>query len=119
MGEAPVTAGPQKLITVIVPGGTGLGLIEWLHAQGVTTASFGSARAPLSTVRRQGGLARTVTYSVEKDVVTVLVEEGHAGPLFEALYHRAGIGAAHGGFMFQASIPKASPFVLPSGLPTA
>jgi hypothetical protein len=106
-----------KLITVILPQGEGMPLLQALYERKQLRASLGTARAPVTTVRRRGGIARTHHHSVEKDIVQVVVGVEDADGVFELLYEKAGIGERYGGFMFQGSVAKASPFTLPEGLP--
>jgi hypothetical protein len=112
-----MTASGHKVITVIVPQGQGMALLERLHARGILRAGLGSARAPLTVVKRRGGIGRTEIYSVEKDVLNVVVAEAEADAMFADLYHAARIGEAHGGFIFQGEAARASQFTLPTDLP--
>lgn len=109
--------GGQKLITVILPQGRGLSMLKDLAAREVIRAAFGTARAPFTVVKKKGGISRTESYSVEKDIVQVLVGEEGADEVFAWIYHAAGIGRAHGSFMFQAPVARASEFTLPADLP--
>ena len=106
-----------KLITVIVPQGQGMPLLEALYERKLLRASLGTARAPVTTVKRRSGIASTHHHSIEKDIVQVVVEPADASEVFAFLYDRAGIGERYGGFMFQGSLSQASPFSLPEGLP--
>jgi hypothetical protein len=105
-----------KLITVILPQGQGRRLLHALYERKQLRASLGTARAPVTTVKRRGGIARTQHHSVEKDIVQVVVGAAEASDIFEFLHDQAGIGERYGGFMFQGSVAKASPFSLPEGL---
>jgi hypothetical protein len=110
---------PHKQITVIVPQGQGIPLLEQLHARGVLRAALGSARAPFTVVKRKGGISRTYSYSVEKDILDVVVLAEEADELFRFLHGAARIGEAHGGFMYQGPVTQASAFVLPADLPAS
>jgi hypothetical protein len=103
----------EKLITVIVPQGRGMALLQALHERGELRAALGGARAPFTYVRRRGGMAHTVHHSVEKDVLEVVAEAAAADELFAFLHQAAGIGEGPGGFMFMGPIATASPFALP------
>ena len=92
-------------------------LLEQLHARGVLRAGLGTARAPFAVVKRKGGIARTEYFSVEKDVLNVVVAEAEADGLFALLHEAARIGEAHGGFIFQGTAGQASDFTLPKDLP--
>ena len=107
----------HKLITVILPRGKGLDLLKQLYDRNVLRAAFGTARAPFTIVKKMGGISRTETYSVEKDVVEVLVAPDQADETFRFLYEAAGIGHAHGSFMFQGPVSRASEFALPTDMP--
>jgi hypothetical protein len=107
----------HKLITVILPQGKGMDLLKQLYDRKVLRAAFGTARAPFTIAKKTGGISRTVTYSVEKDVVEVVVDAGQADEVFAFLYDAAGIAHAHGGFMFQGPVSRASEFALPADLP--
>lgn len=109
--------GGQKVITVIVPQGQGMALLEQLYAQNALRAALGTARAPFAVTKRKGGISRTEYFSVEKDVLNVVVEEPDADQVFTFLHHAARIGEAHGGFMFQGPAARASEFTLPADLP--
>lgn len=106
-----------KLITVILPQGQGMPLLHTLFERKQLRASLGTARAPVTTVRRRGGIARTHRHSIEKDILQVVVLSAEAPGIFEFLYDQAGIGERYGGFMFQGGLAQASPFRLPEGLP--
>jgi hypothetical protein len=110
-------ASAHKVITVIVPQGRGMELLEQLHARNVLRAGLSTARAPFAVVKRTGGIARTESFSVEKDVLTVLVGEDEADAAFAFLHEAAGIGEAPGGFIFQGPAGRASDLVLPADLP--
>jgi hypothetical protein len=101
----------ERLVTVIVPQGRGMALLQELHGRGTLRAALSTARAPFTYVRGSGVLARTVR-SVEKDVLHVVVSEEKADEVFEYLYRKAGIGDGPGGFMFMAVLSAASLFTL-------
>lgn len=106
-----------KLITVIVPQGEGRPLLHALFERTQLRASLGTARAPVTSVTRRAGVARTRRYSVEKDILQVVVAPADAADVFAFLHERAGIGERHGGFMYQGGLSTASAFTLPDGLP--
>lgn len=110
---------PHKQITVILPQGQGMALLEQLYARGVLRAALGTARAPFTVVKRKGGISRTHSYSVEKDILNVVVPAEEADELFRFLHAAARIGDSHGGFMYQGPVAQASAFVLPSDLPAS
>jgi hypothetical protein len=104
---------------VILPLGQGVALLEQLHARGVQRAALGTARAPFTVMKRKGGISRTHSYSVEKDILTVVVLAEEADEMFGFLHGAAGIGAAHGGFMYQGPVSQGSAFALPADLPAS
>lgn len=106
----------NKMITIILPQGRGLAVLEQLYQRGVTRAALGSARAPFTVVKRRGGIARTETYSVEKDVLNVLVSGDDADRAFAFLHEAARVAEERGAFMFQAPVAQASEFALPSAV---
>jgi hypothetical protein len=110
-------AAAQKVITVIVPQGQGIALLEQLYAHNALRAALGTARAPFAVTRKRGGISRTEYFSVEKDVLNVVVEDADADHVFAFLYEAARIREAHGGFMFQGPATQASAFTLPADLP--
>jgi hypothetical protein len=109
----------QKIITVIVPQGQGMALLEQLYAHDTLRAALSTARAPFAVTKKKGGISRTEYFSIEKDVLSVVVEEAEADQVFGVLHGAARIGEAHGGFMFQGPAAQASAFTLPKDLPQA
>lgn len=103
----------EKLITVILPQGQGLGLLQALRERGVVRAAVGTARAPFTYVRRRGGVPRTVHHSVEKDIVTVIVAAEQSDDIFAFLHQASAMAETPGGFMFQGPLRAASAFALP------
>jgi hypothetical protein len=104
--------GTDKLITVIVPQGWGMPLLQALYERRVLRAALGTARAPSTYTKGSGALARTVRLSVEKDVLHVVAPAEGADEIFTFLYDSAGIGEAPGGFMFMGALSQASEFTL-------
>jgi hypothetical protein len=114
-----MAAESHKLITCIVSQGKGLAVLQALFQRGHLRAALGTARAPLSIVKTRGGFTKTVHYSVEKDILTVVASAGEADEVFEFLYERAGIGESAGGFLYLGPLARASAFALPAGLAAA
>jgi hypothetical protein len=106
----------EKLITVIVPQGEGMALLEALYARGELRATLSSARAPFTYVRRWFGVPRTVRHSVEKDVLSVVASGAASEELFLFLHGEAGIGERPGGFLFMGPLHAAGAFALPADL---
>lgn len=107
----------EKLITLVVPQGRGVGLIEALYERKVLRAALGSARAPFTYAKRTGMIPRIVRQWVEKDILSVVVPAEQAEELFGFLYDKAGVGEAAGAFMYMGALSSASGFSLPSDLP--
>jgi len=109
---------PFKLITCIMHKGkahpTAVTIRERfaIHSIAFHTARGVGRSAPLSK--------RGTGQQPEKDVLLVAVAEDCAEALFEFLYHEAGIGQPHGGFMFQQGLPQAGLLSMPdvAELPT-
>lgn len=104
----------EKLITVIVPQGRGMELLQALYERGVLRAALATARAPFTYVKRRAGVARTVHHSVEKDVLSVVVDGAQSEELFAFLHERGRIGDEPGGFLFMGPLASAGAFALPS-----
>lgn len=104
----------ERLITVVVPQGTGQPLLHFLSERQVIRAALGSARAPLVRTRGSGAFARTIHSSVEKDILQVVVSRHEADEIFELLMERAQIAETPGGFMYMGLISRASSFALDS-----
>jgi hypothetical protein len=102
----------DKLITVIVPQGRGMPLLQALYERQVLRAALSSARAPMTYVRGSGALARTARSSVEKDIVQVVVSQEEAEAVFELLLERAQIADTPGGFMYMGGLARVTPFAL-------
>jgi hypothetical protein len=104
----------EKLITVIVPQGEGLALLQALYARGVLRAALATARAPFTYVARRFGMGHTVHHSVEKDVLSVVVAGGESEEVFAFLHQEAGIAQRPGGFLFMGPLHGAGSFALPA-----
>ena len=109
----------EKLITVILPQGRGMAVLQALYERRVLRAALGTARAPFSYMKGRGMIARTVRHWVEKDVLSVVVSAEEAEENFGFLHQLAGIGDAPGGFMLMGPLARASAFSLPPERPSA
>lgn len=106
-----------KLITCLLSKGSALVLLKQLKEEkGITRANVNSARGSGmgSPVGGKKGLGK----EIEKDVLTVVVSVQEADDIFEFIYHAAGVGRPHGGFMYMTALAAAVPFLLPD-LPEA
>ena len=101
-----------KSITCIFPKGPGRKLSLALKSEKDVIAVYYHAVRGESAMAEQRG-ARGIGESEEKDVLTVVVSPERADDIFEFIYHEAGIGKAHGGFMFQGNLTGFVPLTLP------
>jgi hypothetical protein len=112
MGES-----TEKFITVILSQGKGEALLRALNEKKVLRVSLSTARAPFFLTKKKRGFKRTVTRSLEKDVLTVLAGAEEAEDLFAFIYENVGMGRRYGGFMFMGPLARLSPFALPADVP--
>lgn len=108
-----------KFITVILPQGKGAALLHALYEKKILRAGLGTARAPFFFTKKKRGFTRTIHHSVEKDILTVVVDAGDADEVFDLIHRTAMIGEKYGGFMYMGSLSKASAFQLPTDVPQA
>src|SRR5262245_52489354 len=109
----------EKLITVILPQGRGMPILQALYERTLLRAALGAARAPVDEVRRRGGTVRPKRHWVEKDVLQVIVPADQAEEAFALIHETAGVGEAPGSFMFLGPLVRCSAFALPADLATA
>ena len=102
-----------KLITCILPKGTGLSLVQALREEKkIDSANLNTSRG--------SGMASPVGESgiggeLEKDVVTVAIDQPKlADEIFEYIFHHAEIDRPHGGFMYQTPLMKMIPYKMPA-----
>ncbi|MDA2913134.1 hypothetical protein MYX77_04100 [Acidobacteriia bacterium AH_259_A11_L15] len=101
-----------RLITCILPRGTGVAVLHEIHEKGIYRADIHAARAFV------GSGAGGVFDRVEKDILNVVIAAGEADDFFEWIYHRTRMYEVPGGFMFMAKLACGSPFLLPGGIPS-
>lgn len=108
-------AGPSKLITCILPNGSGRPVLNALKQEhAIVSANINHARGS----GRLTPLAyRGVGEQTEKEVLTVVVDADLADAVFEFIFYEARINRPHGGLMFQSHLHHASRYVLPADLP--
>ena len=102
------TAADGKLITCILPRGKAVEIVELLRDEkGVDSADVTSGRG--------SGVAGSVSYGAwsEVDILTVVVSADQEADTFEFIYDKAEIGQVYGGFMYEVSLAKSTPFALP------
>lgn len=110
--SASVLEGARKLLTCVLPKGSGPALLHRVSAElGLDTAQLHSARGltgsdPLGIFNR-----------VEKEVLTVIVPAARAEEVFLWLYREGEVSTRPGRFLYQAPILGATPFDLPEGVP--
>jgi len=85
----------NKLITCIVPVGSGHTILEALKDhKGVTSAFVHHARGAGMAGRKRKGA------QIEKDMVTVAVTGDSADEIFSFIFFTGGLNQPHGGFMW-------------------
>ena len=90
----PPHRGEFRVLTCIMPAGRGAEVLEALRREaGIIGACSHHARG-IGTHN-----LRHRIYSDEKQVITALVEAGHADDIFRFLYHAAGLDAPHAGMI--------------------
>jgi len=102
----------SKLITCILPHGTGHALLKTLsEKKQIHTANVHSCRGT-GTSSPVGG-KEGVGQQQEKDVLYVSVPTTQADEIFEFIYFEAGVDRPHGGFMYMGPLTYTLPFTLP------
>lgn len=95
----------KKLITAIVPAGTGHKLLAMVENRpGVLSVTHHHARGTGSRRMRPGRM-----FWNEKDVLMVLVEAPYADETFRLLFAAGGIGEPHQGIIFQEAVRRGHP----------
>jgi hypothetical protein len=98
-----------KIITCIVPSGTGRDLVDAVfHELNINAANVNRGRG--ASGRHGGGFAD------EMEIVTVVVEPERADEVFGFLHDKAEIGEKRHRFMYQASLSLATAFTLPDAI---
>ena len=101
----------SKLITCILPKGTGKSLVQKLKDEkNVTTSFFSNARGT-GMVKIVGRLGWG--QQIEKDVVMVVVSSRRATEVFDYIYFTMKIDQPHGGFIYMGKFIQSVPFLLP------
>jgi hypothetical protein len=90
----PPVRGEYRVLTCIMPAGRGTEVLEALRREtGVISAITHHARGVGTHSLRQR------VYSDEKQILTALVDAGHADEVFRFLYYSAGLDAPHAGMI--------------------
>lgn len=105
-----------RLVTVILPTGSGHGLLEKLVTQkGLTTVFLHHARGSgLSGVLKRKGLAQ----QIEKDIVVAAVSTDTLEEVIGFIYEEGGVGKPHGGFIYiekLSALRGGTPVGIPAG----
>ena len=101
-----------KFITCILTKGKARELaIALKEKKDIISVSYQHVRGASAMAEKLGfrGLGQTQ----EKDVLTAVVTPEKADDIFEFIFEEAGIGQAHGGFMFQGNLAGYTPLTLP------
>ena len=102
----------SKLITSLLPKGTGLGIVKLLNDEAnISAGNVNSCRGTGTSGNSEFG------EWVEVDVLEVVVNSERADEVFNFIYDKAGIGEGNHGFMTQGSLTKSSKFSIPRDLP--
>ena len=102
----------SKLITSLLPKGTGLGIVKLLNDEAnISAGNVNSCRGTGTSGNSEFG------EWVEVDVLEVVVNSERADEVFNFIYDKAGIGEGNHGFMTQGSLIKSSKFSIPRDLP--
>lgn len=104
-----------RLITVILPTGSGHALLEKLvNDKGLTSVFLHHARGSgLSGVLKRKGL----TQQIEKDMVVAAVSTDTLEDIISFIYEQGGVGKPHGGFIYVerlSAMRGGAPALLPS-----
>ena len=99
----------EKRITCFLPKGVGIRLVEMLHSEkNIDSANVHAGRG-LPTLEN----AENYGAWTEQDVLTVIVDVTQANEVFEFIFSQGEINKPGGGFIYQASLAKASSYQLP------
>ena len=101
----------SKLISAILPKGAGLGVISKLKEEkNIITANLNYARGTGKITPKK---YRSAVVESEKEVLTVIVDEGRADEIFEYIYDVAEINKPHGGLLYMYPLLQSSEYHLP------
>ena len=98
----------SKLITSVLPNGTGIPLVKLLKEEtGISTGNVSNSRGTGTPAGNDFG------DWVEVDVLEVVVDTDRADEIFNFIYEKAGIGKGEHGFMMQSTLLRSTKFSLP------
>ena len=109
-----IKLGRQKLITSIMPKGTGRKVLVGLRKEhGINTGNINMARGAgmYNPFARRG-----VGEQTEKEMLTVVVPADKADEIFNYIYELADIGEPHHGIIFQSDLLCASAYPVPTDI---
>lgn len=109
-----IKLGRQKLITSIMPKGTGRKVLVGLRKEhGINTGNINMARGAgmYNPLARRG-----IGEQTEKELLTVVVPADRADEIFEYIYDLAQIGEPHHGIIFQSDLLCSSAYEMPAEL---
>lgn len=112
--SAAMKLGRQKLITSIMPKGTGRKVLVGLRKEhGINTGNINMARGAgmYNPLVRRG-----IGEETEKEMLTVVVPAEKADEIFAYIYHLADIGEPHHGIIFQSDLLCASQYEMPADI---
>ncbi len=102
------TATKTKLITCILPQGSGMDLVKRLsQEQGISSANVSAGRG------RGSGQVGSIGAWDEVDMLTVTVPVEKADEIFDFIFHVGGLDRPRGGIMFQQAVSPVTEFSLP------
>lgn len=102
----------DRLVACLLPRGVGLEL------QGRIFSEMGLARVDVHATRGFIGTDPAGLFSrVEKEILSVVVEEERAEEVFEWIYREARVAELEGRFLYMARLDFATPFELPADVP--
>ncbi|KJR43672.1 Nitrogen regulatory protein PII [Candidatus Magnetoovum chiemensis] len=104
-----------KIIVCYLPLGKAKKVMAELKNQkNIITANVNRARSAI----RISALDRTheIEQSVERDILSVVVNQEDADEIFDLIYEQANIDEPHGGFMFITGLDRATLFTLPDSI---
>lgn len=109
-----IKRGRQKLITSIMPKGTGRKVLVGLRKEhGINTGNINMARgAGMYNPFAKRGIGE----QTEKELLTVVVPEDKADEIFDYIYELAAIGEPHRGIIFQSDLLCASAYEVPADI---
>ena len=102
----------DRILTCLLPRGIGSELRDRLFQE------LELKRVDVHTARGFIGADPAGLFNrVEKEVLTVVVDEDRAEGVFEWIYHEGRVAELEGRFLYMARLDRATPFRLPDDLP--